>query len=105
MYTLEIERIGNNGWVAEITGLTDGKPDRTFLRGIRDYSRANKPRTRGVYEVFDLEAGVIYEISEPTSWSNTHRRFSRVEGDSLVEMTAADVSKWFARPADVQATA
>jgi hypothetical protein len=80
MISLVLEKIGGSKpWVARITG-TDPKYGlaREFVNGIADYSRSNKPGTRGVYFTFYLGDG-IYEVNGGTSWGSAgDRRFIRV---------------------------
>lgn len=91
--TLELEQIGGSKpWVAEITG-RDPKYGlaRSFLAGSRDYSRSNRPGTRGIYTTYVLEPGKVYEINDPHSWGKTCRYFARVAPDlSLAVITAAE---------------
>jgi hypothetical protein len=93
MITLELEKIGGSKpWVARITG-TDPKFGlaRTFVNGIADYSRSNRPGTRGIYHAFDLDEG-IYEVKGGSSWGSAGRRsFVRVHGDVSEEITMAEV--------------
>lgn len=82
-------------WVAEILGTDDRYEfERRFLHGFRDYSRANSVGSRGIYEVFDLEPGKVYEINEFTSWRGRDRRFSRVSGLELQRITKEEVLVW-----------
>jgi hypothetical protein len=62
MVAITLEHIGGSrsSWVAEIKG-SDPRYGlaREFLRGIRDYSRANSVRTRGVFETYELLEGRV----------------------------------------------
>ena len=93
MITLELEKIGGSKpWVARITG-TDPKFGlaRDFVNGVADYSRSNRPGTRGVYLSFDLDDG-IYEVKGGESWRSAgSRKFIRVAGDDSTKMTMSDV--------------
>lgn len=84
MVSVEIEKIGGSKpWIARITG-TDPKFGlaRQFVDGVADYSRANRPKTRGVYFFFTLDDGV-YEVKGGASWGSANdRKFIRVSGDS-----------------------
>lgn len=79
-------------WVAEITG-----PDhrygwaRTFLRGNKDYSRANSVGSRGVMVYYQLRGGPVYEVNDWTSWSRMDRYFCRVEDGKIVRITEGEV--------------
>ena len=92
MITLELEKIGGSKpWVAKITG-TDPKFGlaRTFVNGIADYSRSNRPGTRGIYYAFGLDEG-IYEVKGGSSWGSAGKRsFIEVHGDTSapIEMAA-----------------
>lgn len=94
MVTLKLEQIGNaRPWVARIIG-TDPKYGvaREFATGVRDYSQANKPRTRGVYTTYTLDEG-IWEINAPRSWGNVRRYWARCSGGKVEEITGADALK------------
>lgn len=90
---LVLEKIGSSKpWVARITG-TDAKFGfcREFVDGIADYSRSNRPRTRGVYYHFELSDGV-YEVKGGTSWGSAEKRcFVRVVGETRETVTMQDV--------------
>ena len=89
---IELEMIGSQKpWIARITG-KDPKfgVAREFIQGTRDYSRANKPRTRGVYTVWSLEDG-IYEINAPRAWGKTDRFFVRIAGGQQALISAAEL--------------
>lgn len=90
---LELEKIGSSKpWVARITG-----PDpkfgfcREFVSGIADYSRSNRPGTRGVYYHFELSDGV-YEVKGGTSWASAGERwFVRVADGKGEQITMSQV--------------
>lgn len=90
---LEIERIGESRvWVARITG-TDPKFGlrREFVNGLVDKTRGNSCGSRGVYVLYNLPDG-IYEVQGGQSWaSRERRRFVRVAGDEMEEITLTDV--------------
>jgi len=80
---LEGEKIGQNRpWVAKITGL-DPKwgVKREFLNGLTDYSKKNRPGTRGIETGWILDEAGIYEYSLPRSWNKTDRSFLVVHAD------------------------
>jgi len=89
---LELEKIGGQKpWVARITG-TDPKYGlaREFVNGTADYSRKNKPGTRGIYYSFYLMDG-IYEVKGGNSWGSAgDRKFIRVIGD-LFEKVSMEI--------------
>lgn len=91
-HVIRLETIGaSKSWVARITG-----PDtrygltREFVVGARDYSRANAPRTRGVYTSYQLPDG-IYEVNDPQSWSRVERYFLRVVNGEASPILMAEV--------------
>jgi hypothetical protein len=93
--TLELEQIGSSKcWVARITG-RDAKYGlaRQFVNGIRDYSRANKPRTRGVYTIYSLAPG-LYEIQSPRSWGKTDRYFAQIATDGELNKIPTELVQW-----------
>ena len=83
MLTIELEKIGGSKpWIARITG-RDEKYGlaREFVDGVADYSRSNRPGTRGVYYSFDLGTG-YYEVKGGTSWGSCdNRKFIHVRDD------------------------
>lgn len=81
-------------WIAQITGfdLQFGF-QRSFVHGQIDYSNANSNGSRGVYLHFYLKPGV-YEINERLSWKNVRRRFIRVDGLEIIEMSREEVETW-----------
>ena len=91
--TLEIEKIGSSKpWVARLTG-TDPQWgfQREFMNGIADFSRANRPKTRGVYYLFTLPPGV-YEVKGGSSWKSAgDRKFILVTGDASQKIGMAEV--------------
>ncbi|WP_256846893.1 hypothetical protein [Paenibacillus sp. Pae108] len=79
-------------WVADITGNDPKyKFKRSFLRGRKDYSEANKKGSRGVYYYYELDPGRVYEINELTSSKNTRRFFARVADGQLIEIDEMEV--------------
>jgi hypothetical protein len=79
-------------WVARILGVVaDGRPIRRFLRGNKDYSRANGVGSRGVYYSYLLFDGPIYEIQENINWTKTHRAFWRFLDGVRHEISFAEV--------------
>lgn len=77
-------------WVAEITGLNPiYKFERKFLKYKKDYSQANSKGSRGVYAIYFLENGKVYDIS-----TCRNRYFCRIEDDEEIRMTEKEVSEW-----------
>lgn len=93
---LSCEHIGGaRPWVAEIAGIDDTKfgLKREFVNGIKDYSRANSKKTRGVMTHYTLSSGKVYEISDPHSWGKTDRYFAIVEDGQIKQIDASLVAK------------
>lgn len=73
-------KIPPSAWVAEITGLDPKyKYKRNFLPYKKDYSRSNSVGSRGVYAVYILETGKIYEVKD-----HKDRYFCIITGDGKV---------------------
>lgn len=105
-YALRLEAIGDNEsfsalgmfglpqryWAAKILGINNfNNFVRTFLKGARDYTRANSQGSRGIFVTFYLEEGPIYEISSPKSWKHTDRHFARIVNGEVIRMTKNEV--------------
>lgn len=78
-------------WVAEITG---DHPQfglqRDFLQFDKDFEQSNGQGSRGVFAIYVLESGKVYEIFERTSWKRSRRFFSTVsETGEIVELKDA----------------
>lgn len=88
---VEGEQIGGERpWVAKIKGQDEKYGlERDFCVGIKDYSRANSKRTRGVYTSWMLSDGV-YETSLPRSWNRTTRQLIVIEGDVSREISTVE---------------
>jgi len=79
-------------WVAEIVGIHPlYRFERRFLRGNKDYSRANSIGSRGVYLYYQLMEGRIYEVNVLESWSSTDRYFCRVRHGRPIRLTETEV--------------
>ena len=83
-------------WAARIAGPDPKyKYKRVFLKPKKDYSKANSKGSRGVYFVYMLESGNIYDVSEPVSWKNVDRYFCKVSEDgAIIKITEENVKKW-----------
>jgi hypothetical protein len=78
-------------WVAQITGIHEQFTfERQFIRGQKDYSRANSQGSRGVFLYFHLGPG-LYEAKQHLSWRRTRRFFFRIDNEELTEMTKEDM--------------
>lgn len=77
-------------WVAEITGSDPKfKLARNFLPYKKDYSRANSKGSRGVYGVFTLESGKVYEVNE---FKNKY--YCKVVDWRVVRIPETEVCEW-----------
>ncbi len=85
-------------WVAEILGTHPKyRYERRFLRGKKDYSRANSVGSRGIFLWYTLESGRVYQVQEQTSWRRTRRYFIRVTDEGEIEEIKGDeVKTWLA---------
>lgn len=91
-------RFPETTWCAEITGISGRyRFERKFLDRKVDYSQANSRGTRGVYAVYILWEGKIYEISEQLSWKRSTRGFWRVVNGARVSMNESEVEACFAK--------
>jgi hypothetical protein len=83
-------------WVAEIVGPSERyELERHFLRGKRDYSRANSVGSRGVWIYYLLESGRVYEVQRRVTWGTSERFFCRVNTDGAIErITRKEVYQW-----------
>jgi hypothetical protein len=85
-------RAGRSPWVAEITGVDPRYGfARRFLPGAKDYSRANRIGSRGVYVCYALEGGRIYEIFELLTRTRTRRYFCRYTKAGRQVLSAEEV--------------
>lgn len=78
-------------WCAEITGMRGRGYVRRFLHGKKDYTRSNSKGSRGIYWLYLLEAGRIYEVSAPLSWKRHDRYFCWVLPDGTIERITKEV--------------
>lgn len=89
-HMIEVIRFGRKElrpWVARLTQLNDRHGfDREFLTGMRDYSLANGSGSRGIYEYWALPEG-FYEINECVKLGVNRRRFVRVVGAEILDIT------------------
>lgn len=85
----------NRPWVAEITDLDKKfKFKRTFLKSHKDYICSNSKGSRGIYLVFNVKNGLVYERFERTSWKKTYRCFFRYKNNKEIEMSENEVIEW-----------
>ncbi len=82
-------------WVARLTGL-DAKRGfmREFVRGRKDYSRANSVGSRGVFYHYMLDDNAVYEVNQQLSWGKRGVRvYLRVSGGVVYESTREGVEE------------
>lgn len=101
-------------WVAEVRAMSrSGKIDRSFLRGLKDYSAANGTGSRGVFVTYILRPDTLYEVNALETWSRQRRYFCRAVEGRVVELSTAEAAEWLdaraaqtphpARPVDLSA--
>lgn len=83
-------------WVAKIAGRDQKyRYRREFLRGFKDYDRANSCGSRGVEMVYTLDQGCVYEVQSPQTWARNDRYFCRVDdGGEIQRITREEVDAW-----------
>lgn len=111
LHMIWLEAIGDDldqkakmfGWiprhaVAQVMG-SNGKGGwtRAYLRGIRDYSKANSVGSRGVMVGYQIEEGPIYWVASPQTWGHTDRYFLRVVDGAECRMTEEEVRECLVR--------
>lgn len=108
---LTMEAIGDNiakgyafagfrerNWVAQILGMDSrGRWIRSYVSGNWDYAGANSVGSRGVMVTYMLAQGLIYEISQPQTWSTTDRYFVRIVDGEVQRLTDEDVEQCLIR--------
>lgn len=60
----------------------------------RDYSRANGSGSRGVYAVYELDLGRIYEVRERISWGRVTEYHIIAEPDGCRKLTKSEIDGW-----------
>lgn len=91
----DIFSVPKSYWVAKITGHCDFDGfKREFVKGNRDYAKANSKGTRGIYVSYFLDPGV-YEVKHKTSWKHTERYFCIVtDSGEIIKIDKFEVEKW-----------
>ncbi len=82
----DIFSVPKSYWVAKITGYCvefDGFK-RDFIKGNRDYAKANSKGSRGIYVSYFLSPG-IYEVKHKTSWKHTEKYYCIVTDKGEIE--------------------
>ena len=77
-------------WVACLY-IKQGKMQRDFLQGRKDYSQANASGSRGIYLRFVLYPGKIYEVFSAISCTRTERFYARVSNRSIERIDTHEV--------------
>jgi hypothetical protein len=79
-------------WVAHLTGLCSRYGlRRVFLRGQKDYTKANSVGSRGVYCFYTLEEGLLYEVHALLSWQRAERYYCQIRLDQPFRLTYDEV--------------
>lgn len=105
LHIIWLEAIGDDtdqrgkifGWqprhaVAQVMGSNGrGGWTKAYLRGIRDYSKANGVGSRGVMVGYQIEEGPIYWVASPQTWKHTDRYFLRIVDGIEWRMTEDEV--------------
>jgi len=80
-----------SAWVAEIAGTHQKyKYDRRFLRYNKDYSRSNSKGSRGVFAMYILESGHLYDVKD-----HKNRYFCTVDNDgNIIKIPQSEVDQW-----------
>lgn len=79
-----------SAWVAEITGRdSKWKYARKFCKFNKDYSRTNSKGSRGVYAIYILEDGKLYEVK-----NRKRRYFAQVIDGYVREIDQEDAETW-----------
>lgn len=82
-------------WAAEIVGVrADGEMIHRWMRGLRDYSHANRRGTRGVTLTYLLREGRVYTVRTMTGWRAYTRYFCTVRSGVVVRITREEVTAW-----------
>jgi hypothetical protein len=80
-------------WVAEVGApVVDGRPTRTPVHGQRDTTGVRGLGARGVYMIYTLRAGKLYEVNDLISHGRERRYFCRVADGRIEEITEAEVT-------------
>ena len=91
----DIFSVPKSYWVAKIIGFCieyDGLK-REFVKGNRDYAKANSKGTRGIYVSYFLDPG-YYEVKHKTSWKHTEKYLCIVtEAGEIIKMDKLDVER------------
>jgi hypothetical protein len=76
-------------WVAGIA-LIEGKLERDFIEGYKDYTNANHDGSRGIFILYPLKPGV-YEVNKSVRLGVPKRYFIRVLDGTITEITREEV--------------
>lgn len=79
-------------WVAEVVIMRSGSFERSFLRGRRDYSAADK-KGRGIKICYVLRPGIVYEVHEVT-YRREERYFCRVRDGEIERLEPEEAQRW-----------
>jgi hypothetical protein len=81
-------------WVARITG-KDSRFGlrREFMVGRMDSRDANAVGSRGIFRVYELDEGSMYEVRELTGWTSERRYFVRADLGKAIEIDRGEVER------------
>jgi hypothetical protein len=68
--------------------------EKQFLKGQKDYSKANSVGSRGVETYYILQPGWVYEVHEHLTWKRSRTYWCRVEDGMIIEMTFEEALAW-----------
>jgi hypothetical protein len=90
------EHYSPSSWVAEITGFDDKyKFSRKFLPVKKDYCRANKIASEGVFAEYILESLHIYDVKQSITKYRSDRYFCTVTNDGdIKKLSEQEVINW-----------
>ena len=93
LYELEaVEGLLEKGtWVAKLRYSDKDKcVKRETIPSRIDYNHKNKPGTRGIFKIFELDTGCVYESSEIVSWDKARRAFFVAGVDKVIPLRKKD---------------
>jgi hypothetical protein len=78
--------------VAEVSQSRPGERRLTRLRPDRDYARASSTANRGLYWLFVIESGHLYQVRELVTWNHERTYFCTVSAQGeIVEVPEGQI--------------
>lgn len=68
--------------------------NKTFLKPMRDYSRANSCGSRGVRANYFLEPNKLYEVQCNSTWKKKENYFCIVEANTIKKLSPQEAVEW-----------